>query len=109
MNKKLVIVSSLSAILLPVVAFAADVPILPLPTLGTITIYGIINTIFAILWPVFAAYAVVMFILAGVQFLQARGGDISEARNSVIWGTVGVGVALLAFTIPFMVKNLLNV
>lgn len=107
MNKKLVIVSSLSAVLLPVAAFA--VPILPLPGLGNVTIGGIIDAIFAILWPVFAAYAVVMFILAGVQFLQARGGDISDARNSVIWGSVGVGVALLAFTIPFIVKGLLGV
>jgi hypothetical protein len=109
MNKKLIVVSSLAAMLLPVAAFA--VPILPLPGVGPITIIGIIDAIFSILWPLFAAYAVIMFIYAGFMFLNARGdgGGVADARNAVLWGTVGVGVALLAFSIPFMVKGLLNV
>lgn len=108
MNKKLTFASITTALLLPVVAFAA-VSILPLPGVGPTDIFTVINAIFGIIWPLFAAFAVLMFIYAGFQFLNARGGDTGEARMAVVWGSVGVGVALLAFSIPFIIKGLLGV
>lgn len=105
MNKKLIIASSLTLALAPAFTLAATSNILPMPGVGPTDIYAIINTIFGIVWPLFAAFAVLMFIYAGFQFLNARGEDTSTARMAVVWGSVGVGVAVLAFSIPFIIRN----
>lgn len=109
MNKKLIIVSSLATLFLPALGLAA-VPTVPLPGLVT-DITVVVGAIFNILWPLFAAFAVIMFIYAGFLFLSASGdsGKVGDARQAVLWGTVGIAVGLLAFSIPFIVKSLLGV
>ena len=46
----------------------------------------------------FAAFAVVMFFVAGILFLSARGEPekIKQARAALFWGIIGVVVGLLA-------------
>ena len=52
-------------------------------------------------------FAIVMFVLAGFQMLQAQGDPegVGKARMSVIWGMVGVALGILAFSIPFFVRT----
>lgn len=54
--------------------------------------------------------AVIFIILAAMQFITA-GGDsakVSEARTKLIWAAVGIGIAILARSIPVLVKSLLG-
>ncbi len=59
---------------------------------------------------VFSGVAVICFIYAGVLFLTA-GGDATKletARSAAIWGTVGVAVGILAFSIIQIMSGVLN-
>jgi hypothetical protein len=58
----------------------------------------------------FVALAVLMVILAAVQFVT-HGGDpekVSEARKKLIWAAVGVGVALMAKGFVPVIQNILG-
>ncbi len=70
----------------------------------------LIDILFRILWIVFVAFAIVMFLLAGIQFFTAQGdaSKVADARNFVLWGVVGMVVALLAFSLPFIIRNTLG-
>lgn len=110
MNKRLTILSSLIILLSLPVFVLADVLLVPFPGVN-INVVGIVNSLFTLLWYLFAAYAVIMFILAGVQYLSAQGdpGKIALAKQSLIHGSVGVVVALLSISIPLILKNSLGV
>src|SRR5581483_8838209 len=103
MNKKKVIaISSLILVALPTVIFALTLPNQPNPgKTVSIDIWTIINSILTFLWLIFVGVAIFMFIWAGFLFLTAHGDPtkISTARKAVIWGVVGVIVAMLAFSI----------
>ena len=109
MNKKLIAASVLTFLLAtPVVMLAFN----PGPQPNTVTglsIGDLIDIVFSILWPIAIAFFIVMFVLAGFQFLTARGNpeQVAQARQFVIWGLVGVAVALLAWSIPFVIKNMI--
>lgn len=109
MNKKLTILS-VSGLLLVSPAVILAVNLVPLPGSGVTNINAVVDAIFNVIWPIFAAFAVVMFIIAGVQFLSAQGepSKISQARQSLIWGAVGMAVGLLAFSIPFIIDSALG-
>ena len=100
MNKKLII-TSVTAVLLALplagLAFQPD----PIPNNILITPNAIISGLFNFIWPGTVAFIVIMFIVAGFQFLTAHGepGKLDLARKSVLWGVVGVVVILLAFSI----------
>ncbi len=109
MNKKIVtLLTSAVLLVFPVVSLA--VALVPLPgIIGNPN--NIFDALFGILWPFFAGFAVIMFIVAGFMFLTAQGeaSKIQVARSAVVWGAVGVAVGLLAFSIPFVVKFSLGV
>ena len=107
MNKKLITLLNVGVVLaLPVVALAFNPGAVPNAVPG-LTIGQLIDIVFSIMWPVVVAFSIVMFILAGFLFMTAQGDadKIQQARSSVIWGVVGIAVALLAFSIPFIVRN----
>ena len=110
MNKKLIISSVLPAmLLLPMVALAfapGDIP----NAAPNLSINDLVDVIFSIIWPVAVAFFIIMFIVAAFMFMSARGdpAGVEKARQAVIWGVVGVIVALLAFSIPFIVRNTLG-
>lgn len=81
----------------PVVGSAAD----------SATLLSILTGVFTLIWTVFIAFAIIMFIIAGFQFLSARGepGELEKARHSLIWGSIGVAVAILAFLLPFIIRG----
>ncbi len=109
MNKKLIIsFATVALFIFPAISLA--VALIPPP--GLIPSFGgIFDAIFSLLWPIFAAYAVIMFIVAGFKFLTAQGDpqDVQGARDAVIYGAVGVALGILAFSIPFIIKIALGV
>jgi len=109
MNKKIILATSLVSLLSPIVCLAAAATV-PFPGI-ILDINILISAIFGVIWPLFAAFAVIMFIYAGFLFLNASGdpGKVGEARQAVLWGAIGVGVGLLAWSIPFIVKTLIGV
>ncbi len=109
MNKKLIVLNSLAALIaLPVIALAADVG--PVPNaVPSLNVGEIVDIIFSILWPIAVAFFVIMFVIAGFLFATAQGDPekVKQARNAVIYGVVGVIVALLAWSIVFIIRNML--
>ncbi|HZX50245.1 MAG TPA: hypothetical protein VFE94_03865 [Candidatus Paceibacterota bacterium] len=52
--------------------------------------------------------AVLMILVAAFQLITA-GGDaqsVAQARNKLLWGAVGVGIALLAWAVPNAISGL---
>lgn len=105
MNKKIIIASSVILSLLPmaVLAFSPG----PTPNTVNLDVVTIVNVILNFIWPIFAGFAVIMFLVSGFYFLTAQGdsGKIATARQAVLWGIVGVVVGILAFSIPLIVHN----
>lgn len=64
-----------------------------------------------VVWPVFVAVVVIMFIWAGFLFLTSQGdtGKVATARKAIIWAVVGVLVGITAFSIVTTVQNIIPV
>lgn len=114
MNKKLIGLSAATILfILPAFSLAiniADVNIYAEPT-GTLTdIILVLNKILPIVWAVFVAIAIIMFIVAGIDFLIAQGepGKLQQARRFVIWGFVGVAVAIIGYSVFKLVNTILG-
>lgn len=93
-------------LLVPVLAGA--ITFTPPPASNTITsITGLISTIVTIVWQVFVGFVVVMFIIAGTHFFLAEGDPekVKTARRFVIWGIVGIIVAMLGYSIVQLVST----
>ena len=110
MNKKLIALASAAILALPLATFAVSTVALP-NAVTTLTIPGLIDLIFGFIWPIIAIVVVVFFIVAGFQFITANGesGKIETARQSVIWAFAGVAILMLSFSIPFIIKNTLEI
>jgi len=107
MNRKLITLSNVAILLvLPVAALAFNPGGVP-NAAPNLTINQLVDVVFSILWPIVVAFAIIMFILAAFLFMTAQGDPVKlqQARSAVIWGVVGVAVALLAFSIPFVIRN----
>ncbi len=109
MNKKIITAAAIAMLALPLVSLAFTPGNIP-NVVQTLSINGLIDIFFNILWPLFIAFAIIMFILAGVAFFNAQGDPdkVATARNQVLWGIAGLAVAFLAFSIPFIVRLTLN-
>ncbi|OGZ66430.1 MAG: hypothetical protein A3C50_02475 [Candidatus Staskawiczbacteria bacterium RIFCSPHIGHO2_02_FULL_43_16] len=66
------------------------------------TFTEVINATLNLIWILLVIFAIIMFIVAGFQFLSARGEPegIKKAQQSVLWGAVGMVVAIIAFSLP---------
>lgn len=108
MNKKLVTLAvSVALSALPLFAFA--VPVISQPNIVPgATVWTLLDSIMALIWPIMAATAIIMFVIAAFLFLTSNGDPtkVASARASVIWGAVGLAVAIVSFTIPYIVRNL---
>lgn len=105
MKNKILALLSVAVLLSPVAAFAqiGGTP----PQISTdLTTLG--NKIANAVWIVFTIVAVIMFVVAGIMFLTARGDPekVAQARSAFIWGVAGVVVAILAFTIIQVVTKI---
>lgn len=109
MNKKLLIAYTATTLLtLPLIALGFNAGPVPEPIQG-LSISGLIDVVFGIIWPIFIAFSIVMFIIAAFLFFTAQGAPdkVAQARQFVIWGVVGIVVAIIAFSIPFVIRNLI--
>lgn len=77
---------------------------------GSYSLAGIGMGIANAMWIVFTVIAIVMFVVAGIQFLTAQGDGekLGQARMSVVWGLVGIIVAILAYGAVTFVKGSLG-
>src|SRR3989344_9536615 len=93
-NRKIFYIFIIGILLLPGVIFADDF------TPNTF-IVDIIESIITYAWRAFVFIAVVFFIIAGITFLTAKGevSQIETAKRFVVWGTVGIVIALIGFSL----------
>ncbi|MEK7124754.1 MAG: hypothetical protein AAB877_03710 [Patescibacteria group bacterium] len=106
MNNRKFLYSLLSiALILPNISLAISFP--PEPSGKPVNIPGVISGIVTIVWWVFVGVSVIMFIVAGIQFMAAQGepGKITQARNSVIWGAIGIIAAVIGFSVTAIIRN----
>jgi len=77
------------------------------PTGATPTLQNVINRVVDVVWWVFIAIVVILFITIAVLFLNSEGepAKLETARRALIWGAAGVLVGILAFSIIGIVNN----
>ena len=103
MTKTKIALISLSAMLLPVLAFAQ-------PSVSISSLDSIVASIERALWIVFGAIAVICFVMAGILFLTAGGAPekVQAARSAFIWGVAGVIVGIVAYSIIAIVSSVIT-
>jgi len=71
----------------------------------------LVNNILNAVWIIFAAIVLVCFVLSGILFLTAQGDPekLRTARSAFIWGSVGVVVGIVAYSIIVVVARVLGV
>ena len=76
--------------------------------ISSITQLGV--NISSIMWKIAAVVALVCFVLAGIMFMTAQGqpDKIETAKKAVIWGVVGIIVAIIAYSIINIIGNSLQ-
>ena len=106
MNKKLLSLSSIIALLVfPIATFAGQAVV---PETWFSEIIG--RLMDYVVWPIFTGVIVIMFIYAGFLFLTAAGDPtkITSAKKAAIWAIVGIVVGLLAFGVANTIQFILG-
>lgn len=70
-----------------------------------------VNTIINVIIGVVGFVAVVMMIMGGISFITSQGDSakVTKARNTILYGVVGLIVAILAFAIVnFVLSSVFN-
>lgn len=73
------------------------------------TLIWYIGTVINVVLGLVGIIAVVVIIIGGISFITSQGdpGKVTKARNTILYGVIGVVVALLAFTIvTFVLKSI---
>ena len=85
-------------------------PVLPEGPQSGEQLMVIIDTITNWIFAGFVTLAVVMVILAAIQFVKDGGTPlkVAEARSKLIWAAIGVGVALLSRGFVPVMRNILG-
>lgn len=105
MKKNIVIIFT-SAVLLVL-------PFIVLAYPGAVDSQGLIQVainILNVLGSLFGVFAVIMFLVAGFLFLSANGesSKVSQAKQAILWGFVGVIVGVLSFGIVEAISSALG-
>ncbi len=87
-----------------------DIPELPLIAETPEKLMAVVDVITNWIFAGFVAVAVIMVILAALQFVREGGNPekMSEARQKLIWAAVGVGVALMAKGFVPVIRSILG-
>jgi len=106
MNKKNIALATLITLFSPVLTYAVD---FAQPKGGFTNLTSVVTYLLDPVWVIFTGFAVVAFVVSGILFLSAQGdpNKLTTARQSLIWGVVGVVVAILGFSIMTIVKTTL--
>lgn len=110
MSKKLAILFASTVLLASPLVILADINPGLAPDFQNLSVTQIVNIVLNFIWPLFVGFAVIMFLVAGFMFLTAQGAPekIATARMSILWGVIGVVIGIIAFSIPFIVRNTLG-
>lgn len=101
--KKLLTVLVLAGAVLPVVILAQDEP-------GTVDYKQVLQNVRVALWSIFVVLAVIMFVWAGILYLTASGDPekVGKAKTAVIYGVVGIAVAVIGYSIVTIVMQIMG-
>jgi len=68
------------------------------------------NVLNKVVWPVFFVLSIIMFVIAGAMFLTAAGdpGRITNARKALVYGVIGIVIAIIGFSAFGIIKNALG-
>lgn len=93
----------LTIVTLPVVALAQ-------PSVSVTDFNDLIVKVGDILWKIVMLVALIMFVIAGLMFMFAQGDPtkVATARQFVLWGVVGIIVAILAYSIVAIVEGIFS-
>ena len=96
----------LAAVLVTPVLASAQIP--DRPSVNITDLDGLYTKIGDLMWQIVAIVALVLFVIAGMQFMTAQGDPtkVATARQFVLWGVVGIVVAALAYTIVNIVGGI---
>ena len=115
MNKKFALGALTVLLLMPVIGLA-QITFPSTPSLSSgVNLFNLIVTITTIVlnavWMIAVTFVIVMFVISGFQFLTAQGdpGKVGEARNAIIWGTGGVVVIILSYSILVIMRLTLGI
>src|ERR1035437_8294564 len=111
MNKITLSSVAVSIMTLPVMALAAIDANTPPSSDAFLDLPALIVKIETIMWMVFGAMAVIMFVVADVLFSTPKGQPekVQAARSAFIWGIAGVVVGIIAYSILAIIGNTLGV
>ncbi len=76
---------------------------------NTTDLMGTLTTVINVVIAVVGFVAVIMIILGGISFITSQGdtSKVTKARNTILYGVVGLVVSLLAFAIVnFVLTNI---
>ena len=107
-KKSILIFFSISLLVLPAIILAAPLAEPVQPVGGYTTLWGFFLGILEnIIWMLFVAVAIVMFIYAGFMFVTASGepAKLNSAKMALIGGIIGVIVAILAISLPNIIQT----
>lgn len=104
MKKKIIASLITTALCLPFLAFAASAS-----SAAPLDVFGILKRLINLIWTIFFGLSIIAFIYAGILFVWggSNSSKIGQAKEVVIWGTVGMCVALLGFSIQSIVASIL--
>jgi len=115
MNKKLitpVVSMALVALMaLPFIASAAAIDPIAQPNVRSdADVWEILGAALTLIWPIMAGAAIIMFVIAAFLFLTSSGDPtkVAAARASIIWSVVGLAIAIISFSIPYIIRNTLS-
>lgn len=72
-------------------------------------LWGIVNTIINVILAIVGVIAVIMIIFGGIQYSTSAGdpGKVKKAKDTILYGVIGLVIALLAFAIVnFVLDNI---
>lgn len=77
---------------------------------GNLDLYGTIGIVLNAVFGVVGILAVVMIIIGGVNYAISMGdpGKVAKAKNTILYGLIGLVVVLLSFAIVNFVLNALR-
>ena len=84
---------------------------LPIYPSNKADLMGVVNTIINVIIGIVGFVAVIMMIMGGISFITSQGDSakVTKARNTILYGVVGLVVALLAFAIVnFVLKSVFS-
>ena len=109
MHKKLVISLVLFFLLvLPALSLASVPDAIQFTNMSDF--WRIIIRVLNLIWPIFVGLAIIMFLVSGFLFLTAQGepNTLKIAKDSLIWGIIGVIVGILSVSIPFIIGTVIG-